>query len=91
MTCDEQLNGADMSAIALESLLPQFGELTPLMHAALMGQPLMVRFLIDAGADQLALSGPSLMHPPLTLRGLLAQEKGPRSKKIQEILEMLEP
>ena len=48
--------GADIEARALTD-----GELTPLMHAALVDQPGMVRFLLQAGANRTALSAPSLV------------------------------
>jgi ankyrin repeat protein len=61
-------HGADIEARMLID-----GELTPLMHAALMGQPLMVRVLLDAGANPLAVAAPYVMHGSATLRDLLTE------------------
>jgi len=47
--------GADIEARMLID-----GELTPLLHAAMMGQPQMVRFLLDSGANRSAMSRTSL-------------------------------
>ena len=74
-------HGADLEARMLVD-----GELTPLMHAAVMGQPVMVRFLLDAGADRSAISRPSLMQGPATLRELVNAENPPN---MQQILDML--
>lgn len=76
--------GADIEARMLID-----GELTPLIHAALMGQPRMVRFLIDAGANRLAISGPSLSNPPMPLKQLLTTG-GWSIPHLSEILEMLD-
>lgn len=64
------------------------GELTPLMHAALMDEPQMVRFLLDHGADRRAISGESLTHPPMSLKQLLMSYS--RNPHTNEILEMLD-
>jgi ankyrin repeat protein len=65
------------------------GELTPLMMAAVMGQVNMVRFLLTAGANRLAVSGASLTEPPnLSLKQLLTRLDVSHKA---EILELLEP
>jgi hypothetical protein len=63
------------------------GELTPLMHAALMDEPQMVRFLLDAGADRGASSRTSLTHPPMTLRQWLLKWDAPHAPEILRMLE----
>lgn len=74
--------GADIESRTLVD-----GKLTPLMHAALMGQPQMVRFLIDSGANRSATSHSSLTDPPMTLRELLKKRK---VANVDEILTILE-
>lgn len=64
------------------------GELTPLMVAALMGQVDMVRFLLNVGANRLALSGASLIDPPnLSLKQLLSRWDVSNKAKILGFLE----
>jgi ankyrin repeat protein len=70
----------------IEARMRTDGELTPLMHAASMNQPAMVRYLLDAGADRLAISGPSLVDAALTLPGLLAKRKVSHANEILDML-----
>ncbi len=71
----------------IESRMLVDAELTPLLHAALMGQPQMVRFLMDSGANRSAMSRTSLTGPPMTLRELLKRWK---VTHIDEILALLD-
>ncbi len=71
----------------IESRMLVDGELTPLLHAALMGQPQMVRFLMDSGANRSAMSHPSLTGPPMTLRELLKRWKVAHVDEILAILD----
>jgi ankyrin repeat protein len=64
-------HGADIEARMIVD-----GELTPLMHAALINQPAMFQFLLSAGANRSAISGPSFVDPPMSLRALITTKVG---------------
>jgi ankyrin repeat protein len=63
------------------------GELTPLMHAVGMGKLLMVRFLLDSGADRRAISGKSLVDPPMTILEIAMRMNVSLRDKILKMLE----
>ena len=71
----------------IESRMLVDGELTPLLHAALMGQPHMARFLMDSGANRSVMSRSSLTDPPMTLWELLKRWK---VAHVDEILALLD-
>ncbi|WP_010584090.1 ankyrin repeat domain-containing protein [Schlesneria paludicola] len=62
------------------------GERTPLIHAALMQQPKMVRFLLSAGASKNTAISCTLTDGPTTLQEVLTKENTPVSKDILSAL-----
>jgi ankyrin repeat protein len=73
----------------IESRMLTDGELTPLVFAALMDQPEMVRFLLRAGADRAALSAPSLTDKGgKTAKELVIAQNSPSAPLILKILQV---
>ena len=72
-------HGADIEARALVD-----GEMTPLMHAALMGQPETVRWLLKAGADATARCAPYMGN--LTTEELVEKQNAERANAVLNVL-----
>lgn len=71
----------------IEARMLTDGELTPLMFAALMEQPEMVRFLLQTGADRTALTAPSLTDVGgKTAEELVLAQNAPTASNISQIL-----
>jgi ankyrin repeat protein len=67
----------------LEARMKIDGEMTPLMHAALMGHPKMVYFLLEAGADPLARCAKYMGE--LTAEELVEQDNAPSAASVLNV------